>query len=96
MPFAQKLAKTEKRPGELYVQSCRDRQTTTSNSKLNISEENKTGYFGATQFVNWYNGHPEYQNLKPNFNTDSAIIIGNGNVAIDCARILVRTINELP
>ena len=63
--------------------------------KLNISEENKTGYFGATQFVNWYNGHPEYQNLKPNFNTDSAIIIGNGNVAIDCARILVRTINEL-
>ena len=62
---------------------------------LNINEKNKTGYFGATQFVNWYNGHPEYKNLNPCLNTDTAIIIGNGNVAIDCARILVKTIKEL-
>ena len=59
---------------------------------LNINENNKKGYFGATQFVNWYNGHPEYKNLNPNLNTDTAIIIGNGNVAIDCARILFKTI----
>ena len=63
--------------------------------ELNINEKNKTGYFGATEFVNWYNGHPEYQDLNPNLNTNSAIIIGNGNVAIDCARILVKTIKEL-
>ena len=34
--------------------------------ELNINEKNKTGYFGATEFVNWYNGHPEYQDLNPN------------------------------
>jgi NADPH-dependent glutamate synthase beta subunit-like oxidoreductase len=63
--------------------------------KLNINEHNKDGYYGATQFVNWYNGHPEYENLNPNLNVESAIIIGNGNVAIDCARLLVKTTQEL-
>lgn len=62
---------------------------------LNIDDSNLDGYYGATQFVNWYNGHPEYENLNPNLNTDTAIIIGNGNVAIDCARILVKTPKEL-
>jgi len=62
---------------------------------LNIDNSNLDGYYGATQFVNWYNGHPEYENLNPNLNTDTAIIIGNGNVAIDCARILVKTPKEL-
>ncbi len=63
--------------------------------KLNINELNKSGYFGATEFVNWYNGHPNYNDLDPNLNTDTAIIIGNGNVAIDCARLLVKNENEL-
>jgi NADPH-dependent glutamate synthase beta subunit-like oxidoreductase len=62
---------------------------------LGINEMNKSGYFGATEFVNWYNGHPEFRNLNPNLDTETAIIIGNGNVAIDCARILVRTLEEL-
>ncbi len=62
---------------------------------LGINEMNKSGYFGATEFVNWYNGHPEFRNLNPNLDTETAVIIGNGNVAIDCARILVRTIEEL-
>ena len=62
---------------------------------LNIEDSNLDGYYGATQFVNWYNGHPEYESLSPNLNTDTAIIIGNGNVAIDCARILVKTPKEL-
>ena len=61
---------------------------------LGISK-NKTGYYGATEFVNWYNGHPEFKELNPNLNIETAIIIGNGNVAIDCARILVKTIDEL-
>ena len=62
---------------------------------LNINNTNISGYFGATQFVNWYNGHPEYKNLSPDLSGDTAIIIGNGNVAIDCARILVSSKQEL-
>jgi len=62
---------------------------------LNINELNKEGYYGATEFVNWYNGHPDYVSLNPNLKSDTAIIIGNGNVAIDCARLLVKNKNEL-
>ena len=62
---------------------------------LNINNTNVSGYFGATQFVNWYNGHPEYKNLSPDLSGDTAIIIGNGNVAIDCARLLVSSNQEL-
>ena len=62
---------------------------------LNINNTNISGYFGATQFVNWYNGHPEYKNLSPDLSGDTAIIIGNGNVAIDCARLLVSSTQEL-
>ena len=62
---------------------------------LNINNTNISGYFGATQFVNWYNGHPEYKNLSPDLSGDTAIIIGNGNVAIDCARLLVSSAQEL-
>jgi len=62
---------------------------------LNINNTNISGYFGATQFVNWYNGHPEYKNLSPDLSGDTAIIIGNGNVAIDCARLLVSSNQEL-
>ena len=62
---------------------------------ININKRNLDGYYGSTQFVNWYNGHPEYKNLNPNLDTDTAIIIGNGNVAIDCARLLVKSPKEL-
>ena len=62
---------------------------------INIKGADKIGFYGATEFVNWYNGHPEYENLNPYLNTDTAIIIGNGNVAIDCARLLVRTKKEM-
>ena len=62
---------------------------------INIKGADKVGFYGATEFVNWYNGHPEYENLNPDLNTDTAIIIGNGNVAIDCARLLVRTKKEM-
>jgi ferredoxin--NADP+ reductase len=43
----------------------------------------------ATDFVGWYNGHPDFTTLDPRFDHDSAIIIGHGNVAIDVARILL-------
>ena len=62
---------------------------------LNINENEIKVCYGATEFVNWYNGHPHYKELNPNLNTKTAVIIGNGNVAIDCARLLVKNKEEL-
>ncbi len=62
---------------------------------LNIEGEEKVGVYGSAKFVGWYNGNPEHSNLKPNLNSKNAIIIGNGNVALDCARILAKTKDEL-
>ena len=55
---------------------------------LNIKGENINGVIGSSKFVGWYNDNPEYSNLEPNLNSKNVIIIGNGNVALDCARIL--------
>jgi ferredoxin--NADP+ reductase len=43
----------------------------------------------ATEFVGWYNGHPDFTSLAPRFDQESAVVIGHGNVAIDVARILL-------
>ena len=67
----------------------------TKDKDLGINKNNISGYYGATEFVNWYNGHPEFRDLNPNLNIETAVIIGNGNVAIDCARILVKSSKEL-
>ncbi|MCI30565.1 NADPH:adrenodoxin oxidoreductase mitochondrial-like, partial [Trifolium medium] len=48
------------------------------------------------EFVWWYNGHPDGQNLDPDLkSTDTAVILGQGNVALDVARILLRPTSEL-
>ena len=65
-----------------------------NDKKLNISGENKNGIYGSGQFVGWYNGIPKYKELNPNLNTKNVIIIGNGNVALDCARLLAKEKNE--
>lgn len=49
----------------------------------------------ARKFVGWYNGLPEESNLKFNFNVETAVIIGQGNVALDLARILLSPIDVL-
>lgn len=52
----------------------------------------------ARSFVNWYNGHPDHQSDKlmlTDSETDNAIIIGQGNVAIDCARMLLAPLESL-
>ncbi|RHZ85452.1 hypothetical protein Glove_65g82 [Diversispora epigaea] len=52
--------------------------------------------FSARIFVGWYNGLPQYRDLKPDLScTDTAVIIGHGNVALDVARILLMDIDEL-
>ena len=63
-------------------------------NKLNIEGSDLSNIFGSTEFVGWYNGVPKYSELAPNFNHKNAIIIGNGNVALDCARILSKTKEE--
>lgn len=63
--------------------------------KLGIEGDNKLGCYGAAEFVGWYNGHPDYKNLITHLNGETAVIIGNGNVAIDCARVLAKTSLEM-
>jgi ferredoxin--NADP+ reductase len=63
--------------------------------KLGIPGEELKGNHTATEFVAWYNGHPDYRHLKFDLSGEKAAVIGVGNVAIDVARILCRTVDEL-
>lgn len=62
---------------------------------LGIPGEDKAGVYGSATFVNWYNAHPDCRGLDPDLNVDAAVVIGNGNVAIDVARVLVKTPAEM-
>lgn len=66
-----------------------------SDRSMNIKGEELKGSFSATEFVGWYNGHPDYKSLKFDFSGENVVIIGIGNVAIDVARILAKTVKEL-
>ena len=59
--------------------------------KLGIPGEELPGVIGSAEFVGWYNGHPEFADLDPPLDSTHAAVIGNGNVALDCARILSKT-----
>ncbi|MDQ3478392.1 MAG: FAD-dependent oxidoreductase [Pseudomonadota bacterium] len=59
--------------------------------KLGIEGEDLPGVIGSAAFVGWYNGHPEFADLDPPLDGAHAVVIGNGNVALDCARILAKT-----
>jgi ferredoxin--NADP+ reductase len=59
--------------------------------KLGIPGEDLPGVIGSAEFVGWYNGHPDFADLDPPLGGTHAAIIGNGNVALDCARILAKT-----
>ncbi len=63
--------------------------------RLGIPGEDLPGSWPATVFVAWYNGHPDYQDLEFDLSHERAVVIGNGNVAIDVARMLARTREEL-
>src|SRR4051794_11916962 len=62
--------------------------------KLGIPGEDLPGVVGSAEFVGWYNGHPDFADLAPPLDGASAAVIGNGNVALDCARILSKTRHE--
>ncbi|XP_022731058.1 NADPH:adrenodoxin oxidoreductase, mitochondrial isoform X2 [Durio zibethinus] len=67
-----------------------------SDRVLGIPGEDLKGVHSAREFVWWYNGHPDGRNLNPDLkSTDTAVILGQGNVALDVARILLRPTSEL-
>ncbi len=61
---------------------------------LGIPGEELPGVVGSAAFVGWYNGHPDHADLDPPLDGAAAAIIGNGNVALDVARILSKTRDE--
>lgn len=63
--------------------------------KLGIPGEDLPGSYTATEFVGWYNGHPDYRNQTFDLSHETAVIIGQGNVAADVSRILAKTVDEL-
>ncbi len=60
-----------------------------------IPGADKDGVFGAAAFVGWYNGHPDFRDLDPRLDHPTAVVVGNGNVAVDVARVLIRSPAEM-
>jgi ferredoxin--NADP+ reductase len=68
---------------------------TARDNRLGIPGEELDGSIAATDFVAWYNGHPAYADHEFDLTSDRAVVIGNGNVAIDVARMLMLDEGEL-
>jgi len=63
---------------------------------LGITGEDLKGIHSARAFVGWYNGLPEYEGLAPDLQAgETALVVGNGNVALDIARILLSDVDAL-
>ncbi|VWX54454.1 FAD-dependent oxidoreductase [Novosphingobium sp. 9U] len=62
--------------------------------KLGLPGEELHNVFGSASFVGWYNGHPGFAGLDPHLAHHTAVVIGNGNVALDVARILAKSQDE--
>ena len=63
--------------------------------RLGIPGEDLPGSWAATELVAWYNGHPDFQDLEFDLGVERAVVVGNGNVALDVARMLALTEEEL-
>lgn len=66
-----------------------------SDRRMGIPGEDLVGSYAATDFVGWYNAHPDYRDLHFDLTARRVAVIGNGNVAMDVARILAKTYDEL-
>jgi ferredoxin--NADP+ reductase len=66
-----------------------------TDKSLGIPGEDLPGSWAATEFVAWYNGHPDYRDLEFDLSAPRAVVIGNGNVAADVVRILMLSPDEL-
>src|SRR6266498_2169614 len=63
--------------------------------RLEIPGEDLPGSWAATEFVAWYNGHPDYQQLEFDLSTERAVVVGAGNVALDVIRMLALSPEEI-
>ncbi|EEY68381.1 NADPH:adrenodoxin oxidoreductase, putative [Phytophthora infestans T30-4] len=64
--------------------------------KLGVPGESLRGVMSSRTFVNWYNGHPAFRDLELDLaHAETAVVIGQGNVAVDCARILLKNVDQL-
>jgi ferredoxin--NADP+ reductase len=68
---------------------------TSTDNRLGVPGEDRPGSHPATEFVAWYNGHPYFADQMFDLNGGRAVVVGNGNVAIDVARMLVLDPGEL-
>jgi ferredoxin--NADP+ reductase len=66
-----------------------------TDKSLGIPGEDLPGSWAATEFVAWYNGHPDYRELDFDLSAKRAVVIGNGNVAADVTRMLTLGAEEL-
>ncbi len=66
-----------------------------TDKRLDIPGEDLPGSHPATEFVAWYNGHPDFRHLEFDLSQESVAVVGIGNVAMDVARILARSVDEL-
>src|ERR671923_96506 len=66
-----------------------------TDKSLGIPGEELPGSWAATEFVAWYNGHPDYRELEFDLSAPRAVVIGNGNVAADVTRLLTLSAAEL-
>jgi ferredoxin/flavodoxin---NADP+ reductase len=68
---------------------------TAGDRRLGIVGEDLAGSESAMEFVAWYNGHPDYADMDFDLSCRRAVVIGNGNVALDVARMLALSVDEL-
>jgi len=68
---------------------------TGADRRLGIPGEDLPGSYGAAEFVAWYNGHPDFAERRFDLSAERAVVVGNGNVALDVARMLVLSYEEL-
>lgn len=66
-----------------------------SDKRLGIPGEDLRGSFSATEFVAWYNGHPDFRHFAFDLSVESVAVVGVGNVAMDVTRILAKSAAEL-
>jgi ferredoxin--NADP+ reductase len=62
---------------------------------LDVPGESLPGCHSASEFVAWYNGHPDYADRSFDLSAERAVVVGNGNVALDVARVLTADVTDL-
>ena len=99
LPLLRQRRGRERRLARGARRAATTRSSTRSGSqtdrRLGIPGEDLPGSWAATELVAWYNGHPDFQELAFDLSGERAVVVGNGNVALDVARMLALTREEL-